>query len=65
MSTIVPNCAEIGTFVAEFVAGWDTKTLVDRLELQVGKDLQYIRIDGTLVGGLVGLIIFVVTRAFG
>ncbi|MGB8899017.1 MAG: DUF445 family protein [Methylocella sp.] len=65
MSTIVPNRAEIGTFVAELVAGWDTKTLVDRLELQVGKDLQYIRINGTLVGGLVGLIIFVVTRAFG
>ncbi len=41
------------------------QTLVDRLELQVGKDLQYIRINGTLVGGLVGLIIFVVTRAFG
>ena len=65
MSTIVPNRAEIGTFVAEIVARWDTKTLVDRLELQVGKDLQYIRINGTLVGGLVGLIIFVVTRAFG
>jgi len=65
LSTIVPNRAEIGTFVAEIVAGWDTKTLVDRLELQVGKDLQYIRINGTLVGGLVGLIIFVVTRAFG
>ena len=47
------------------MARWDTKTLVDRLELQVGKDLQYIRINGTLVGGLVGLIIFVVTRAFG
>ena len=65
LSTIVPNRVEIGTFVAEVVAGWDTKTLVDRLELQVGKDLQYIRINGTLVGGLVGLAIFVVTRAFG
>jgi uncharacterized membrane-anchored protein YjiN (DUF445 family) len=65
LSTVVPNRGEIGMFVAEVVARWDTRTLVDKLELQVGKDLQYIRINGTLVGGLVGLIIFVVTRAFG
>ncbi len=65
LSTVVPNRAEIGVFVAEVVARWDTKTLVDKLELQVGKDLQYIRINGTLVGGLVGLTIFMVTRAFG
>jgi uncharacterized membrane-anchored protein YjiN (DUF445 family) len=65
LSTIVPNRAEIGTFVAELVARWDTKTLVDRLEIQVGKDLQYIRINGTLVGSPVRLIIFVMTRAFG
>jgi uncharacterized membrane-anchored protein YjiN (DUF445 family) len=32
--------------------------LVNRMELQVGRDLQYIRINGTLVGGLVGLIIY-------
>ena len=65
LSTVVPNRAEIGMFVAEVVARWDTKTLVDKLELQVGEDLQYIRINGTLVGGLVGLTIFMVTRAFG
>jgi uncharacterized membrane-anchored protein YjiN (DUF445 family) len=39
--------------------------LVNRLELQVGKDLQYIRIRGTLVGGLVGLLIFTLSHAFG
>ena len=44
---------------------WDTATLVERLELQVGKDLQYIRINGALVGGLVGLLIFSLSRAFG
>jgi uncharacterized membrane-anchored protein YjiN (DUF445 family) len=64
LSTIVPNRTEIGKFVAEVVARWDTRTLVEKLELQVGKDLQYIRINGTLVGGLVGLTIFVVTQAF-
>jgi len=64
LGAVVPNRAEIGMFVADVVARWDTKTLVDRLELQVGRDLQYIRINGTLVGGLVGLSIFMVTRAF-
>ena len=44
------------------VERWDTETLVNRIELQVGRDLQYIRINGTVVGGLVGLIIFTVTR---
>lgn len=40
------------------VDNWDSATLVNRLELQVGKDLQYICINGTLVGGLVGVLIF-------
>jgi hypothetical protein len=39
-----------------------TETLLKHIELQVGRDLQYIRINGTLVGGLVGLIIFSVAR---
>lgn len=56
--TIAPRRAEIGAFVTQVVENWDTTTLVNRVELQVGKDLQYIRINGTLVGGLVGLIIY-------
>ena len=52
-------------YIAAVVDHWDTATLVERLELQVGKDLQYIRINGTLVGGLVGLMIFTLSRAFG
>lgn len=43
--------------VSETVRGWDAKTVTDRLENAVGRDLQYIRINGTLVGGLVGVII--------
>jgi uncharacterized membrane-anchored protein YjiN (DUF445 family) len=53
---------EIGAYIAHVVQNWDTTTLVNKLELQVGKDLQYIRINGTLVGGLVGLVIFTVTQ---
>ena len=43
--------------VSETVRGWDARTVTDRLENAVGRDLQYIRINGTLVGGLVGLLI--------
>jgi len=64
-NAVVPNRVEIGTFVAEVVARWDTTTLVEKLELQVGKDLQYIRINGTLVGGMVGLGIHVAVRMLG
>ena len=60
---IVPNRSEIGTFIAGIVARWDSRTLVEKLELQVGKDLQYIRINGTVVGGLVGLLIYTVKMA--
>jgi uncharacterized membrane-anchored protein YjiN (DUF445 family) len=62
---VVPHRGEIGAFIAGVVSRWDTRTLVGKLELQVGKDLQYIRINGTLVGGLVGLLIFAVARAVG
>jgi len=60
---VVPNRGEIGSFIAGVVTRWDSPTLVAKLELQVGKDLQYIRINGTLVGGLVGLIIFTLAHA--
>jgi uncharacterized membrane-anchored protein YjiN (DUF445 family) len=41
--------------VSETIRGWDTKTITDRVENAVGRDLQFIRVNGTLVGGLVGL----------
>jgi len=65
LRTVLPRRAEIGAYIAAVVDNWDTATLVNRLELQVGKDLQYIRINGTMVGGLVGLLIFTLSRAFG
>jgi uncharacterized membrane-anchored protein YjiN (DUF445 family) len=43
--------------VSETVRGWDERTITDRLENAVGRDLQFIRINGTVVGGLVGLVI--------
>jgi uncharacterized membrane-anchored protein YjiN (DUF445 family) len=47
----------IVTLVSDTVRAWDARTVSDRLEGAVGRDLQYIRINGTLVGGLVGLVI--------
>jgi uncharacterized membrane-anchored protein YjiN (DUF445 family) len=55
---------EIGSFIAEVVRSWDTRTLSDRLELVVGSDLQYIRMNGTIVGAFAGCLIFGVERLF-
>ncbi|GIU65958.1 hypothetical protein PsB1_0112 [Candidatus Phycosocius spiralis] len=49
--------AGVGTMVAETIQSWDARTVVDQIEAAVGRDLQYIRISGTVIGGLVGLII--------
>jgi uncharacterized membrane-anchored protein YjiN (DUF445 family) len=54
---------EIGAFIAEVVRNWDSRTLVERLELVVGSDLQYIRMNGTIVGACTGCLIFLVARA--
>ena len=49
--------SSIVKLVSETVRGWDARTVTNRLEAAVGRDLQYIRINGTLVGGLVGLVL--------
>ncbi len=48
---------QIVQLVSETVRRWDAHTITDRVETAVGRDLQFIRINGTLVGGLVGLTI--------
>ena len=47
--------SSIVKLVSETIRGWDARTITARLEQAVGRDLQYIRINGTLVGGLVGV----------
>jgi uncharacterized membrane-anchored protein YjiN (DUF445 family) len=51
---------EIVRLVSETVKRWDARTVTDRIEGAVGRDLQFIRINGTLVGGLVGVVIHAV-----
>jgi uncharacterized membrane-anchored protein YjiN (DUF445 family) len=49
--------SSIVKLVSDTVRSWDAQTITDRLESAVGRDLQYIRINGTLVGGSVGLLL--------
>lgn len=56
------NTQEVSTLIRNTVDQWDGRELSDKLELEVGKDLQFIRINGTLVGGLVGLLIYFFTQ---
>jgi uncharacterized membrane-anchored protein YjiN (DUF445 family) len=51
--------SSIVKLVSETIRGWDARTITARLESAVGRDLQYIRINGTLVGGLVGVTLHV------
>ena len=50
--------------VSGTIARWDADETSDRLELLLGPDLQFIRINGTVVGGLAGLLIHAVGQAF-
>jgi len=64
VASLLPSAQErLSEFIAKVVAGWDTDTIVERLELRVGKDLQYVRVNGTLVGFLVGGLLYWVLRA--
>ncbi|WP_240791239.1 DUF445 domain-containing protein [Roseomonas sp. AR75] len=64
---LLPNArAQLADFIAGVVRNWDTATVTEKIELRVGKDLQYVRINGTLVGFLVGGALFaLLTALFG
>ena len=55
---------DVGELIAETVRQWDPEVAAQRLELAVGRDLQFIRLNGTLVGGLAGLIIYTISFLF-
>ena len=61
---VLRNKQEVGRLISATVAQWEGRQLSEKLELEVGKDLQFIRVNGTLVGGLVGLIIYFMTQLF-
>jgi uncharacterized membrane-anchored protein YjiN (DUF445 family) len=53
--------AEVTTVITSTIERWDGKEAARRIELHVGRDLQFIRINGTIVGGLVGVVIHAVS----
>ena len=57
MDFVEKNAADIGHLIEETVRSWNPDDLTEKLELEVGRDLQFIRLNGTVVGGLVGVII--------
>jgi uncharacterized membrane-anchored protein YjiN (DUF445 family) len=61
---ILKNTHQFGDLISSTVGNWQGKELSEKLELEVGKDLQFIRVNGTLVGGLVGLIIYTIANFF-
>ena len=57
--------AEVTTVITHTIERWDGREAARRIELHVGRDLQFIRINGTIVGGLVGVLIHTVTVLIG
>jgi uncharacterized membrane-anchored protein YjiN (DUF445 family) len=55
---------EAAHLISYTVGQWDAEETSKKIELQIGKDLQYVRINGTLVGGLVGLLLYTISKFF-
>jgi len=60
---IAPWRVQISDFIAEVVQGWDARTVTALIELEVGRDLQYVRVNGTVVGALIGTLLFLISAA--
>ncbi len=56
---------QIGDLVSTTIARWDAEETADRLELLLGPDLQFIRINGTVVGALAGLVLYSISQLLG
>ena len=56
---------EVGALIANTVSNWDPDATSRRIELAIGRDLQFIRINGTIVGGLVGLLLHTISVVIG
>ena len=62
----IARCADdLAEIIRQTVERWDAVVVTDQLEVLLGRDLQFIRINGTVVGGLVGLILYTISQAIG
>ncbi len=64
-NAIVLLRGEIGTYIADVVKAWDARTIADRMELTIGANLQFVRINGTIVGALAGCGLFLLSWLLG
>lgn len=61
--SVAPEFARFLTgHISDTVKSWDAKDMSQQIELNIGKDLQFIRVNGTLVGGTIGLILFLLSQ---
>jgi len=59
LATLLPSAQlRLADFIAGVIKGWDTAQVTEKIELRVGKDLQFVRVNGTLVGFLAGGMLF-------
>ena len=58
----VRNRHEISLLIEEIVRGWDAEDMAEKAELEIGRDLQYIRINGMVVGGIVGVALYAMSK---
>jgi uncharacterized membrane-anchored protein YjiN (DUF445 family) len=64
ITSLMPTArTQLADFIANVVAGWDAATITEKLELRIGSDLQYVRVNGTLVGFLVGGVVYAALHA--
>ncbi|MEO8296890.1 MAG: DUF445 domain-containing protein [Burkholderiales bacterium] len=59
---VVSNRGKVAAYIQAQIDAWSKEEMTDRIELAIGRDLQFIRINGTVVGGLVGLVLYALTR---
>ena len=62
MHVVITYRGEITALITDTVESWDAQDTSRKVEIQVGRDLQFIRINGTVVGALAGLLIYTITR---
>jgi len=57
-SFIADQKSGVSSFISDQVKAWDMGQLISLIEINIGKDLQYIRFNGSLIGGLAGLVLY-------
>jgi uncharacterized membrane-anchored protein YjiN (DUF445 family) len=53
---------QVSTLITDVVKSWDAREVSEKIEMEIGRDLQYIRLNGTVVGGLAGVVLYAATQ---